>query len=130
MCPQITLECPHCHESFAVPRWQAKKRKYCSHSCASVNKVGVPYKTGPEHGNHKGGNTSVAGYRRVYENGVLVYEHRLTMERHLGRKLRPDEHIHHINEDKSDNRIENLKIVSNSEHIRLHSPHELRWGSN
>lgn len=49
-----------------------------------------------------------------------VLEHRLVMEQIIGRYLEPGEDVHHINEIKTDNRPENLELMTHSAHMSYH----------
>jgi len=51
---------------------------------------------------------------------MAQYEHRVVLERKLGRKLRPGEFAHHKNEIKADNRPRNLEPLFVGDHNRLH----------
>jgi hypothetical protein len=50
-----------------------------------------------------------------------VYEHKLKAERALGRALGPDETVHHIDGDKTNNANSNLLICSRAYHVALHA---------
>ncbi|PFZ38047.1 hypothetical protein COL77_26025 [Bacillus wiedmannii] len=61
------------------------------------------------------------GYIYLRRNGEYVKRSRIVMEEYIGRKLSCDEIVHHINGDKSDDRIENLYLCNGgSEHNRVH----------
>lgn len=56
----------------------------------------------------------------INRGGKKVLAHRWIMEQHLGRKLERREHVHHINGDHLDNRLENLTVLPSREHMQLH----------
>lgn len=61
-------------------------------------------------------------YKKIkLKDGSTIDEHRLIMQNHIGRKLDKNEVVHHINGNKLDNSIDNLMILSRSEHSKAHA---------
>jgi hypothetical protein len=76
------------------------------------------------------------GHARVRPDGYIEVktadrryelEHRVVVARMLGRPLGTNEHVHHINGDRADNRDANLMVMSNAEHQKLHDWHITRF---
>lgn len=85
------------------------------------------YPTGVDNPNFTGGKyIDDKGYVRVlrpeHPKNIrgYAYEHRLVMEEYLQRHLEAWETVHHINEIKTDNRLDNLFLCSHQEHSALH----------
>ena len=96
------------------------KRSFCSETCLSIGNMGA-------------GNLNWVGGRRLHGRYWIVYspnhpnarsgyvaEHRLAIENELGRYLRSDEVVHHIDCDKQNNELLNLITMSIQQHSKSH----------
>lgn len=113
------FECYFCKKEFID--WEANrpcKRVFCSRKCkgsfmkTQTGQQAIHWKNART--NHNG------GYFIITRECKPQLEHRFVMEEFLGRKLSKNEHIHHLNGNKKDNKLENLILLTNSEHKRLH----------
>lgn len=105
--------CPHCGSEF-LPR--KPRQKYCSRPCVWSNNGGQNRKPETWWLNQKG---YIEG--RVWVGSIQrrMKQHRWVVEQHLGRELFPTEDVHHLNGNRTDNRIENLLLIDHGAHTSL-----------
>lgn len=109
---RIKKDCPACGKTFELLP-SAKRKMYCSVECANTAKLGRPPRRYAKI-------ITRDGYVSVYVppeerhptqlKAARQMEHRVVMAKSLGRPLEAYETVHHINGDKTDNRIENLQL--------------------
>lgn len=126
--------CEICQRKFRTTGSEIKRGggRFCSFHCYLKSS---PSKPGPLSWSWKGGRHETSTYIFVWcpernEDGSHHYapEHRLKMEKKLGRKLSKDEVVHHRNGNKKDNRLSNLQLLTRGEHSRLHRKEEIDSG--
>lgn len=112
----IRKKCAECGAEIYKLKSRANKTKksFCNRECMiKYHKINPPRKSN--------GYWYENGYRVLYVgSGKGIKEHIKVMEDHIGRKLKPNETIHHRNRDRTDNRIENLVLATRSEHQMIH----------
>lgn len=113
---KVQRKCMNCSQDYLPQR---NTIKFCSKKCwcdfrKKKNIAGYWYEN---------------GYKVLYiGEGKGIKEHIKLIQEKIGRKLNPNEHVHHINEIRDDNRPENLQLITRSEHSKLHRQKEIEKG--
>ena len=87
-------------------------------SCSKKGKLNPAYEKKPH--NYKGAHLLTDGYLGYNIKNKKYRLHRLIMENYIGRKLKKSEVVHHVDGNKLNNNIDNLEIIRDGYHSRLH----------
>ena len=131
--------CEVCGTKFKTKPSHLERRRTCSNTCSGLLKVQEGKDCGTWNSNNKLENShNWKGGRRVREDGYVYIrvshdketpEHRYVMEQFLGRKLLPEEDVHHKDENKLNNDPSNLEILTRSEHMSYHANKRVKDGT-
>lgn len=122
---RIPLTCDGCGIEFMARVYSNRPdggKRYHSVECRILHAPPPPVARGADNNRFNGGLSTDPDGRSliVCRDYTSIAYSRGVMAAHIGRLLRSDEIVHHINEDWTDDRIENLMITDRAAHMNMH----------
>ena len=117
----LNIKCPICGKERFMSLGDYNRGRRKTHKCLPCYNHTRPDATGHKDIYHEGYILVYSKNHHRATNTGYVKRCVLIIEEQLSRLLSHEENIHHINGKKDDDRIENLQLLTNSEHVTIHA---------